>query len=104
MALSTPIQARRRSPLGSFQGSTYDELTYALHAGDLFVFCSDGVYEAMTENGEEFGAARLLAIVEQSRELAPRAVVDAIFEAVEAFRDGFAPNDDMTAVAVKIVT
>jgi serine phosphatase RsbU (regulator of sigma subunit) len=40
--------------------------------------------------------------VAQSRELAPRAVVDAIFEAVEAFRDGFPPNDDMTAVAVRI--
>ena len=89
-------------PLGSFQGSTYDELTFALHPGDLFVFCSDGVYEAMNENGEEFGSGRLLRIVEQSRELAPRAVVDAIFQAVEEFREGFAPNDDMTAVAVKI--
>jgi phosphoserine phosphatase RsbU/P len=89
-------------PLGSFQGSTYDELTYALHAGDLFVFCSDGVYEAMNYNSEEFGAARLIETIERSRDAAPRAVVDAIFEAVETFRDGFAPNDDMTAVAVKI--
>jgi sigma-B regulation protein RsbU (phosphoserine phosphatase) len=89
-------------PLGSFQGSTYDELTYALHAGDLFVFCSDGVFEAMNVNGDEYGAARLIEMVAQSRELTPRAVVDAIFEAVEAFRDGFPPNDDMTAVAVRI--
>jgi sigma-B regulation protein RsbU (phosphoserine phosphatase) len=89
-------------PLGSFQGSTYDELTYALHAGDLFVFCSDGVYEAMNSNSEEFGAARLIETIERSRDAAPRAVVDAIFAAVETFRDGFAPNDDMTAVAVKI--
>jgi serine phosphatase RsbU (regulator of sigma subunit) len=90
-------------PLGSFHGSTYDEVTFALHPGDLFVFCSDGVYEAMTANGDEFGAARLIQTIEQSRELAPRAVVDAIFDAVEAFREGFAPNDDMTAVAVKII-
>ncbi|HYT67095.1 MAG TPA: GAF domain-containing SpoIIE family protein phosphatase [Vicinamibacterales bacterium] len=90
-------------PLGSFQGSTYDELTFALHAGDLFVFCSDGVYEAMNVDGEEFGSARLLATIEQSRQLTPRAAVDAIFDAVEAFREGFPPNDDMTAVAVKIV-
>ena len=89
-------------PLGSFQGSTYDEITFALHTGDVFVFCSDGVYEAMTENGDEFGAARLIDVVTQSRDQAPRAIVDRIFEAVEAFRDGFAPNDDMTAVAVKI--
>ena len=70
--------------------------------GDLFVFCSDGVSEAMNVNGEEFGAARLIDVVEQSRELAPRAIVDAIFAAVETFRDGFPPNDDMTAVAVRI--
>jgi sigma-B regulation protein RsbU (phosphoserine phosphatase) len=89
-------------PLGSFQGSTYDELTFALHAGDLFVFCSDGVFEAMNVTGEEFGAARLLSIVEQRRDLAPRAVVDAVFDAVETFREGALPNDDMTAVAVRI--
>jgi sigma-B regulation protein RsbU (phosphoserine phosphatase) len=91
-------------PLGSFQGSSYDELTYALHAGDLFVFCSDGVSEAMNVNGEEFGSARLIEIVERSRQLPPRALVDAIFDAVEVFREGASPNDDMTAVAVKIVT
>jgi phosphoserine phosphatase RsbU/P len=89
-------------PLGSFHGSAYDELTYALHPGDLFVFCSDGVSEAMTANGDEFGSARLIEVVQQSRELAPRAIVDAVFDAVEAFREGFPPNDDMTAVAVKI--
>jgi len=89
-------------PLGSFQGSTYDELTFALHAGDVFVFCSDGVFEAMTVTGEEFGAARLIEVVSRSRDLAPRAIVDAIFDAVEAFREGAPPNDDMTAVAVRI--
>ena len=43
-------------PLGSFHGSTYDEISMALHTGDVFVFCSDGVSEAMNVNGEEFGA------------------------------------------------
>jgi len=90
-------------PLGSFLGSTYDEISMALHAGDLFVFCSDGVFEAMNVNGEEFGAPRLLAVVERVRQLAPRAIVDEIFAAVEAFREGAAPNDDMTAVTVKMI-
>jgi len=89
-------------PLGSFQGSTYDELTYALHAGDTFVFCSDGIFEAMNVNGDEFGAARLMEVVETFREIPPRPLVDAIFAAVEGFRQGAPPNDDMTAVAVKI--
>ena len=91
-------------PLGAFQGSTYDELTYPLHTGDLFVFCSDGVSEAMNVTGEEFGSARLVEIVERFRDSPPRALVDAIFDAVEVFRQGAPPNDDMTAVAVKIIT
>jgi sigma-B regulation protein RsbU (phosphoserine phosphatase) len=90
-------------PLGAFQGSTYDEVTYALHTGDLFVFCSDGVSEAMNAGGEEFGSARLFEIVAGMPEAAPRDLVDAIFAGVEAFREGAAQNDDMTAVAVKII-
>ena len=89
-------------PLGSFQGSTYDELTFALHSGDLFVFCSDGVFEAMDSTGQEFTAARLLEVIGRSRELAPREVVANIIGAVEAFRAGAPPNDDMTAVVVRI--
>jgi len=89
-------------PLGSFSGSTYDELTLTLHTGDVFVFCSDGVFEAMNVNGEEFGAQRLLEVVERSRKLDAKAIVAAIIAAVETFRDGMTPNDDMTAVAVKI--
>jgi sigma-B regulation protein RsbU (phosphoserine phosphatase) len=89
-------------PLGAFHGSTYDEISMSLHIGDLFVFCSDGVFEAMNVNGDEFGAPRLLEVVEHSRGRATRAVVDEIFSAVEAFRAGAPPNDDMTAVAVKI--
>jgi sigma-B regulation protein RsbU (phosphoserine phosphatase) len=89
-------------PLGSFHGSVYDEISMALHTGDVFVFYSDGVSEAMNVNGDEFGAARLIEVVERSRQLAPRAIIDDIFQSVEAFRDGTPPNDDMTAVVVKI--
>jgi sigma-B regulation protein RsbU (phosphoserine phosphatase) len=89
-------------PLGSFQGSTYDELTFPLVAGDLFVFCTDGVFEAMNALGQEFTATRLLDVVQRSRDLPPAKVVEAIFAAVGDWRGETPPNDDMTAVAVKI--
>src|SRR5205809_3266398 len=89
-------------PLGSFHGSTYDEVSFALHAGDLYVFCTDGVYEAMDPNGQEFTAARLLEIVRRVHGQPPAAVVDAIVAAIDDFRGGAAPNDDMTAVAIRI--
>ena len=89
-------------PLGSFAGTTYDEATYSLAAGDLYVICSDGISEAMNEIGEEFTSARLLDVVERMRDQSAKAIVDAIFDAVEAFRTGAIQNDDMTAVAIKI--
>ena len=89
-------------PLGSFNGTTYDEVSLPLNAGDLFIFCSDGVYEAMTETGEEFGAARLLDVVARSRDMTPSEIVLAIKIAVEEHRAGFPANDDMTIVAVKL--
>jgi sigma-B regulation protein RsbU (phosphoserine phosphatase) len=89
-------------PLGSFNGSTYDEVTFALHAGDAFVFCTDGVFEAMNAKGQEFTAARLLDVVQRSRDLPAPRLVQAIFDAVADWRGDTPANDDMTAVAVKI--
>jgi sigma-B regulation protein RsbU (phosphoserine phosphatase) len=89
-------------PLGSFAGSSYDELTLDLAAGDLYVFFSDGVSEANDALGREFGYERLLDVIRETRHQPARAVVDAIFAAVQEFRGDTPPNDDMTAVALKI--
>ena len=91
-------------PLGSFGGSSYDDLRFDLHLGDLFVFCTDGVSEAMDASGQEFGAGRLLEAVAAVRGQPAKSIVDAIFDAVERFRGDTPPNDDMTAVAVRILT
>jgi sigma-B regulation protein RsbU (phosphoserine phosphatase) len=89
-------------PLGSFSGSTYDELTFDLAPGDAFVFCTDGVFEANDALGREFGAERLLDVIGRSRQLPAKQFVDAIFAAVHEFRGDTPPNDDMTAVVLKV--
>jgi sigma-B regulation protein RsbU (phosphoserine phosphatase) len=89
-------------PLGSFPGSSYDEIVFDLSPGDLFVFCSDGVHEAVNSELGEFGIERLKHVVAASADKSARELVDDIFAAVEAFQ-GDAPNyDDTTAVVVKI--
>ncbi len=89
-------------PLGSFAGVTYDQVTLPLAPGDVFVFASDGVTEAMNEHGDEFTAARLIDVVAQARGKSARHVVRAIVEAVDAHRQGHPPNDDRTVVVVKM--
>ena len=89
-------------PLGSFPGIVYDEVTLALKPDDLFVFCTDGIFEALNPKGAEFGARRLCEVVAASRKESARGIVDAIFHEVTAFRGTEPQFDDMTAVAIKI--
>jgi sigma-B regulation protein RsbU (phosphoserine phosphatase) len=89
-------------PLGSFPGVTYDQITYPLTTGDIFVFCTDGVFEAMNENSLEFGSRNLLEVVRANGARSAREIVDAIFDAVATFRGDASQSDDMTAVAIKI--
>jgi phosphoserine phosphatase RsbU/P len=91
-------------PLGSFPGIVYDEVEIPLNRGDLFVFCTDGIFEANNEAGVEFGARRLSDVVHSHRAESARVIVDAIFDAVASFAGSGPRNDDMTAVAVKITT
>ena len=90
-------------PLGSFAGSTYDEVTFALAAGDIYVICSDGIFEAMNEEGEEFTASRAPSRSSSDRGRCRRARSSTPFSSGAAFRGSAAPNDDMTVVALRIL-
>lgn len=89
-------------PLGSFFGVEYDEVTLPLTPGDLYVFGSDGVPEAMNAAGEEFTQERLMAIVRESAGASAADVVGRITTALDEHRAGFPPNDDTTIVALRI--
>jgi len=89
-------------PLGSFSGSNYDEVTLDVRAGDVFVFCSDGVTEAQDTLMREFGIERLLTIIDELHERPAKEIVDTIFSEVNTFRGDMPPNDDTTAVVVRI--
>jgi sigma-B regulation protein RsbU (phosphoserine phosphatase) len=89
-------------PLGLFGGSTYDDLTMPVTSGDVFVFCSDGIFEAFDEAAQEFGTARTMAVIEQHWQRPAKEIVDAVVRAVQAFSGEAVQADDRTIVVVKI--
>jgi sigma-B regulation protein RsbU (phosphoserine phosphatase) len=89
-------------PLGSLPGITYDEVTAALGVGDVFVFHSDGISEAMNESGEEFGLNRLLGVIEPHRASPAKVIADAIFAAVYEFCADAEQSDDRTVVVLRV--
>lgn len=88
-------------PLGSFPGIAYDEYVIPYAKGDVFLFYSDGVSEAMNASGDEFGRDHIAEVVQAHRGRTAREIVDAIFAAVAAFRGDALQNDDITALAVR---
>ena len=87
--------------LGLFEHAAYDEETIRLQPGDLLVSFSDGVSEAMNEQGEEFSDERLIACVTANLGKSPSEVLDALFADVRAFCGDADQSDDITAVLVR---
>jgi serine phosphatase RsbU (regulator of sigma subunit) len=56
----------------------------------------------MNSRSEEFGSERLIEVVRQSRDRSAREIVQAVLDAVEDHRAGFAPNDDTTVVVLRL--
>jgi sigma-B regulation protein RsbU (phosphoserine phosphatase) len=90
------------TPLGSFGGSQYDDFEFPLEAGDIYVLCSDGIFEAFDEAGEEFGARRVLDVIERTNALSAKEIVNEVFSAVQLFCGDAPQSDDRTVVVVKI--
>jgi len=89
-------------PLGSFGSSTYDEVVVPLAPGDVFVLCSDGIFEAFDEAGQEFGAPRVIDVIERNCQKTAKEIVGEIFGAVQLFCGDAEQSDDRTVVVVKI--
>jgi sigma-B regulation protein RsbU (phosphoserine phosphatase) len=92
-------------PLGLFPKAEYDEITLQTKPGDLLVFFSDGIVDALNAEGEMFGTERLEAVLRNhpSGCHSAQATVDAILAAVADFQSGTAHFDDETLVVLRVM-
>ncbi|MDX2031665.1 MAG: SpoIIE family protein phosphatase [Blastocatellia bacterium] len=86
--------------LGVFETGEYRQGVVALERGDRLVLFTDGITEAANIAGDEFGEARLLALLNSS----PTADVDALREIIMRAVNDFAGGslqDDATMIALR---
>jgi phosphoserine phosphatase RsbU/P len=87
--------------VGLFELASYDEETVTLSPGDWLIIFSDGVSEAMSAGGDEYGDDRIVACVEANASLEPRDLLEALFADVKAFARGAAQSDDITGMVLR---
>jgi sigma-B regulation protein RsbU (phosphoserine phosphatase) len=85
-------------PLGLFTDSTYDEGTLHLHPGDTVIAYTDGVIEAISPSGEEWGVDGIRKAAVESKARHADALVDAIFTSLDEFSRGRQADDATVAV------
>ena len=104
----TRVLAPQGLGLGIDPGERFDSLLeeaqVPLERGDLFLFFTDGLSEAMNEQSELFGEHRLRDIIEQARRSGfdEAQLKDRILAEIRDFVGGAAQHDDMTMVILRV--
>lgn len=89
-------------PLGMIRGIGYERGTEGrLARGDVLALVTDGFCEWENPEGEEFGVARLEAVLRESRDRPAEEMITTLRAAVADFCKGTQQKDDLTAVILK---
>jgi len=91
-------------PLGLIPDVEFDEVRLALQPGDIVVFASDGIHEAMNRDQEEFGIERLKAVLATVAPADPGyTVAQKIVKATDDHTGhGRSPHDDRTLMILRV--
>lgn len=87
--------------IGLVDDPGYTEEVARLERGDLLVLYTDGVTEAVAENGEMFTDERLKEVIRLSAGLPAAGIVRAITGAVATFAGNAPQSDDITVMVLK---
>ncbi|AXY68016.1 PP2C family protein-serine/threonine phosphatase [Thermosynechococcus sichuanensis E542] len=86
--------------------SQYQEAEVRLQPGDTVIYYTDGITEADNPKGKRFEEERLAAVVKEgcAKGLGAQALLDYIFDAVDAFTNANGRrSDDMTLVILRVI-
>jgi serine phosphatase RsbU (regulator of sigma subunit) len=87
--------------VGAFDSATYDEEERSVAPGDTLVLYSDGVTDAMSPEGEQFGDERFLAALVSAHREGPEESLRRVLEVVRSFVSHAAPADDVTMLVMR---
>jgi sigma-B regulation protein RsbU (phosphoserine phosphatase) len=90
--------------VGAFPSVDFEEGHTTLGAGDMLVLFSDGVTEAQSSTGEEYGEARLSSFVAARRDETANNLRREVFEEIDRWSGDAERGDDQTLVILKVTS
>lgn len=96
------LDVEEGTPLGLMEGN-YSGRKIGFGKGDIFVFYTDGVTEAMNNKGDMYEKERLVKVVESNRDKPAEDLVKAIEKDLRRFEPVANQHDDITIIAVRMI-
>jgi serine phosphatase RsbU (regulator of sigma subunit) len=93
--------AARGIALGVLEDAELEERAIDIAPGDILVFYTDGVTEAMDADGQQFGTERLRQVVAANRGATAPQVLAAVEDAVRTFTGDTPQSDDIALFVVR---
>ncbi len=90
------------SVLGVFEDYPYEQETIQMESGDLLVAYTDGLTEALSVDGVEFGETQLRETLVECAHLSAEEVRDVVLRKAREWCAGTAQHDDLTFVILKV--
>jgi sigma-B regulation protein RsbU (phosphoserine phosphatase) len=87
-----PLGVRRRDP--------FREMSATFEPGDRLILYSDGLIEALDDDGEPFGFHRFERVINETGDGSAEDIRRALLDAVKRFTRNRPPEDDQTLVVV----
>ncbi|HEX8749099.1 MAG TPA: GAF domain-containing SpoIIE family protein phosphatase [Pyrinomonadaceae bacterium] len=88
-------------PLGMFRDTRYYEYYMSVEPGQVIVLYTDGVTEAASPEGEEYGRERLAQAALEAQDLSAREMISRIHKDVIDWTGGTGATDDITFFIIK---
>jgi len=89
-------------PLGMFPESTYDQKQLPLMSGDRLFVYTDGLTDAFSVRGEQFGAERLRSVLTDGDDDTLFELKQRVLAALRLHTGGTLGHDDVTMIAVEV--
>ncbi|MDP2922518.1 MAG: SpoIIE family protein phosphatase [Candidatus Omnitrophota bacterium] len=89
-------------PLGLMEGN-YCSARLNFEKGDIFVYYTDGVTEAMNSKLELYGKDRFTKVVQDNHSLSAKEILEAIGKDIRKFEPRTHQHDDITLIVVKVI-
>ncbi|MCP4724936.1 MAG: SpoIIE family protein phosphatase [bacterium] len=95
-------KSKKQFPLGIVDDCEYMECQYSLQSGDVLIFYSDGIIEAMNDKQQFYEYSRFVSSVEKNIQLEPDDMMKELINDMNDYIGNFDLYDDVTLVIAKI--